>query len=173
MRSVVLASLLAVACVSPGTAPAASPAPTRWRVVSVHDGDTVMCIDDDKAQHKVRLFGIDAPEIGQAFGTKSRDKLAALAKGRTVEVEVQGEDRYGRTLARLEADGEDVNREMVKAGLAWHYARYSDDATLAAAQRDARAAKRGLWADKKPVPPWEWRATERDRKADKAAPAGR
>jgi len=164
MRLAVLMSMLTFAGGLPGTARAASPAPTRWRVVSVHDGDTVMCIDDDKAQHKVRLFGIDAPEIGQAFGTKSRDKLAEIVKGRTVEVEAHGEDRYGRTLARLEAAGKDVNREMVKAGLAWHYARYSDDSTLASAQRDARSAKRGLWADKKPVPPWEWRATERDRK---------
>ena len=55
-------------------------------------------------------------------------------------------------------------------GLAWHYVRYSKDARLAAAERDARAARRGLWADKAPVPPWEWRATERGRKA---VPAGR
>ena len=164
MRRALICALLVHACVSARGARAATPAPTHWRVVSVHDGDTVLCIDDDKSQHKVRLFGIDAPEIGQAFGTKSRDKLAEIVKGRTVEVEAHGEDRYGRTLARLEAAGKDVNREMVKAGLAWHYARYSDDSTLAAAQRDARSAKRGLWADKKPVPPWEWRATERDRK---------
>jgi endonuclease YncB( thermonuclease family) len=61
---------------------------------------------------------------------------------------------------------------MVADGMAWHYARYSKDAGLAAAQRDAQAAKRGLWADKAPVPPWEWRATEKDRKGQ-PAPAGR
>jgi micrococcal nuclease len=157
----------------PTTADApAAPQPTtaaqaaiRWRVVTVHDGDTVWCLDDDKVRHKVRLFGIDAPEIGQPFGTKSRDRLAELIKGREVEVEGHGHDRYGRPLARLEIDGQDVDRQMVLDGMAWHFKRYSNDATLAAAEVEARAARRGLWADRQPMPPWEWRASEKDRKA--------
>lgn len=141
-----------------------------WRVVGIHDGDTLSAIDERKVQHKIRLQGIDAPELGQAFGTKSRDRLAALTKGKSVEVESHGEDRFGRTLARVTVGGRDVNREMVAAGMAWHYTRYSDDKALAAAQRKAKASQRGLWADAHPVPPWEWRATERDRKPQ---PAGR
>ena len=103
-----------------------------WRVVSVHDGDTVLCLDQDNAKHKVRLQGIDAPEIGQAFGTVSRDGLRALVLRKSVTVHTDGQDRYGRTLGTLEIDSEDVNRQMVADGLAWHYKRYSRDATMAA-----------------------------------------
>jgi len=150
--------------------PAAEPKGDLWRVVSVHDGDTVLCLDGDNRQHKVRLVGIDAPEIGQAFGTMSRDGLRALVLRKTVRVRDQGEDRYGRTLGLLEIDGADVAVRMVIDGLAWHFTRYSDDKTLAAAEREARQAGRGLWADPDPMPPWEWRETERDRKAAERKP---
>jgi endonuclease YncB( thermonuclease family) len=147
-------------------------APVEWKVVSVHDGDTLTAVDAANVQHKVRLQGIDAPEIGQPFGTKARDGLARLTLRKVVRVNVHDHDRYGRVLADIEADGQGVNRTMVADGMAWHYARYSKDAGLAAAERDARAARRGLWADKAPVAPWEWRATEKDRKRQ-PAPAGR
>ena len=138
------------------------PSATVWRVVSVHDGDTLRAIDEAKVEHKIRLHGIDAPEIGQAFGSVSRDRLTALIKGKAVEVHVEDRDRYGRTVARLEIDGRDINRQMVADGLAWHYTRYSDDARL--------AARRGLWRDAESVAPWEWRASEAERKRQ---PAGR
>ena len=98
------------------------------------------------------------------FGTVSRDRLTSLTKGKSAEVFVDDRDRYGRTVARLEIDGRDINRQMVADGLAWHYTRYSDDARLAAAEREARAARRGLWRDAAPVAPWEWRASEAERK---------
>ena len=137
------------------------PAAPVWRVVSVHDGDTLRAIDEAKVEHKIRLHGIDAPEIGQPFGNVSREGLTALAKGKAVAVHVEDRDRYGRTVARLEIDGRDINRQMVADGLAWHYTRYSDDARLAAAEREARAARRGLWRDAAPVAPWDWRASEK------------
>ena len=62
-------------------------------------------------------------------------------------------------------------RELIAAGMAWHYTRYSKAADLTAAERAARAAGRGLWADRERVPPWEWRASERERKAAKREPA--
>lgn len=138
------------------------------KVVNVHDGDTVRVLDAANVQHKVRLQGIDAPERGQPFGTVSRDRLAALVMGKAVTVHDDGRDKYGRTLGRIEIEGQDVNRTLVAEGLAWHYVKFSKDAGLAAAEREARAAKRGLWGDAKPVPPWEWRATAKDRKAVKA-----
>jgi micrococcal nuclease len=156
--------------------PASLPMPAKpepsapvWRVVSVRDGDTLRAIDQGKTERKVRLVGIDAPEIGQAFGTKARDGLTAIVKGKSVEVHADSEDRYGRTLARLVVGGQDVNLAMVAEGLAWHFTRYSDDAVLAAAEREARAARRGLWADPEPVAPWDWRATEKDQKPAPAA----
>ena len=134
------------------------------KVVSVHDGDTLRVLDAAGTQHKVRLQGIDAPETKQAFGTKARNRLADLTLGKAVTVRVHGRDRYGRTLGTVEAAGQDVNRQMVADGFAWHYVEYSKDAGLARAESDARAAGRGLWADCEPMPPWEWRATEKDRK---------
>jgi micrococcal nuclease len=150
--------------------PAAVPTTAVWRVVAVADGDTVTAIDQTKMQHRIRLAGIDAPETAQPFGTVARRRLSELVKGKSVAVLVEGTDLYGRTVARLEVDGMDVCREMVAAGLAWHYRRYSDDKQLAAAEAEARKAKRGLWRDAAPVAPWEWRSTERERKAQ---PAGR
>jgi endonuclease YncB( thermonuclease family) len=146
--------------------------PVEWKVVSVHDGDTLTAVDASNVQHKVRLHGIDAPEVKQAFGTKARDRLAELTLRKVVRVNVHEHDRYGRLLADIEAAGQSVNRRMVADGMAWHYARYSKDAGLAAAEREARAARRGLWADKAPVAPWEWRASEKGRKGEAAA-AGR
>ena len=120
--------------------------PVEWKVVSVHDGDTFTAVDAANVQHKVRLQGIDAPEVKQAFGTKSRDRLAALTLRKVVRVNVHDHDRYGRVLADIDADGRGVNKQMLADGMAWHYTRYSKDAGLAAAERDARAARRGLWA---------------------------
>jgi endonuclease YncB( thermonuclease family) len=139
------------------------------KVISVYDGDTLKVVQNGQ-QTTVRLQGIDAPEIGQPFGTKSRDHLAALAKGKMVTVHEHGHDKYGRTLGRIEIEGEDVNQTMVADGMAWHFRRFDKSAELAAAEEKARDAKRGLWADKASVPPWEWRAGEHDRKA---VPAGR
>jgi len=154
--------------------PASMPVPERagppvpvWRVVSVADGDTLRAIDDSKAEHRIRLAGIDAPERGQPFGNVARERLAELTMGKAVAVDVEDRDRYGRTVARLEADGLDVCRQLVADGLAWHYTRYSKDAGLAAAQREARAERRGLWRDAAPVAPWDWRASEAERKKAK------
>jgi len=149
---------------------AAPPSTLTGKVVGVHDGDTLTVLDAASVQHKVRLQGIDAPERGQPFGTVARERLAALTMGQTVTVETLGQDRYGRTLGRIVIEGQDVNRQMVLDGLAWHYVRYSKAEALTAAEREARAAGRGLWADREPVPPWEWRATAKDRKRQ---PAGR
>ena len=83
--------------------------------------------------------------------------------GQAVEVHVEDRDRYGRTVARLEVIAFDVCLQMVADG-AWHYIRYSDDADLAAAEREARAARRGLWRDPASVAPRDWRASEAERK---------
>ena len=146
--------------------PASAAEPVRWRVVNVHDGDTLTALDAGNVQHKVRLEGIDAPELGQPFGRVARDRLAVLAKGKEATIHEHGKDRYGRVLASVDIEGDDLGHRLVAEGLAWHYTRYSKDAGLAAAERDARSAKSGLWADGEPVPPWAWRAGEKDRKRE-------
>jgi endonuclease YncB( thermonuclease family) len=128
----------------------------RGRVVVVADGDTVTVLVD-RTQVRVRLEGIDAPERGQPFGEASRRSLASLVAARTVEVREHGRDGYGRVLGVVRADGIDANAEQVRRGYAWVFRRYSHDAHLLALEDEARVARRGLWRDPEPVPPWVWR----------------
>ena len=139
--------------------------PVEWRGVNVADGDTLTALDDGNTQHRIRIDGIDAPERGQPFGTVARDRMTALAKGKTATIHGHGNDRYGRLLATVEIDGDDLGHRLVTEGLAWHYVQFNNDPQLAAAEQQARAARRGLWADAKPEPPWEWRKGEKARRA--------
>jgi micrococcal nuclease len=139
------------------------------KVVGVYDGDCITLLADDRPV-KVRLAGIDAPELGQAFGQAAKQRLSELAFGRAIEITISGTDRYGRTIGDFEIGGRSAAEQMVADGLAWHYKRYSDADELAAAESAARDARRGLWADPKPVPPWEWRRHEKAGKAAAGAP---
>jgi endonuclease YncB( thermonuclease family) len=128
------------------------------RVVSISDGDTLTVLRDHR-QIRVRLHGIDAPETGQDFGSRAKQLASSLAFGKTVTVRVRDTDRYGRTVADvILPDGRSLNREMVREGMAWWYRRYApDDAELARLESEAKAAKRGLWGQPNPIPPWSWR----------------
>ena len=123
------------------------------KVVSVHDGDTITILTE-KEQIKIRLFGIDAPELKQAYGKKSKQFLSNLIAGQIVEVEKNGNDRYGRTIGTVSLNGEDINAQMVENGYAWAYRRFSKK--YAPQESEAKFEKRGLWRDN-PTPPWEWR----------------
>ena len=137
--------------------PSSVAAPHLWRVVGVHDGDTVTCLDESNQQQKVRLAEIDAPEIGQDYGKVSREVLAEMVFGKTVEVTEDGKDRYGRWIGHLSSNGVDVNRQMIATGNAWHYVDYSRDTSLAALQSQAQSQRLGLWAQPSPVAPWDFR----------------
>lgn len=126
------------------------------RVVKVTDGDTIT-IFADRAQHKVRLGEIDAPERGQPFGNKARQALAGLVANQIVDVEVTDTDRYGRLIGQISVDGTDVNRKMVANGFAWVYRQYLTDQSLLEDEARAREARVGLWTASHPIPPWEWR----------------
>ena len=141
------------------TAPIAIAADLAGRVVSVHDGDTLTLLVE-RRQVKVRLTEIDAPELRQPFGTRSRQALAEVCAGKAAQVDDRGKDRYGRTLGRGSCAGVDANAEQVRRGMAWVYDRYVTDRGLYTLQNDARAARRGLWADPRAMPPWEWRRTK-------------
>jgi micrococcal nuclease len=131
------------------------------KVIGIADGDTIEVLRD-RQPVKVRLNGIDAPEKDQAFGTKARQFVSSLAFSQVVTVVELGKVRYDRTIADVVlADGRVLNREVVRAGFAWWFRRYSTDASLGELEAEARAAKRGLWADPHPVPPWEWRQAQR------------
>ena len=132
------------------------------RVVGVHDCDTLTALTDDKRQLKVRLHGIDAPELGQPFGQASKRALSDLVFGKQATLHTTGTDRYRRTLAHVTVGDIEVDAQMIATGHAWHYSRYDHTAAMEAAERNARAARHGLWADGDPVPPWEWRKGERE-----------
>jgi len=133
------------------------------RIVKVVDGDTVHVLDSSRHVHKIRLAGIDAPEIKQAFGRVSRDHLAKLVAGKVVSVDWHKRDRYRRIVGKLLLDGRDMNFGQVTAGLAWHYKKYSseqapeDRVRYADAEVMARNGRLGLWRDPNPIPPWEYR----------------
>jgi endonuclease YncB( thermonuclease family) len=133
------------------------------KVINVHDGDTVTVLDQNNRKFHIRLQGIDAPELKQAFGSVSQQNLSRMVLGKQVSIFWTKVDKYRRTVGTIKLDGRDVNIEQVKAGLAWHFKKYEDEQepedrrTYAAAEQQARAAKLGLWQDANPTVPGEWR----------------
>lgn len=126
-------------------------------VVSITDGDTLV-IHDGTKQTKVRVAAIDAPEKKQARGMESRQKLASLCFGKSVTITGGVKDRYGRTVADVKCNGVDVSTEMVRSGMAWVYEKYvTNHRFLFKHQTEARNAKRGIWSDSQPIPPWIFR----------------
>ena len=129
----------------------------RGRVIAIADGDSLELRTADRRRVGVRLFGIDAPEGSQACGHESRDALKREIRGRPLELRVVETDQYGRLVGDLYRDGTWINEALVSQGWAWHFTRYSDHPALTRAEREARAARRGLWRDPHPTPPWIWR----------------
>lgn len=127
------------------------------KVVGVIDGDSIRVMHEGQPE-QIRLLGIDCPEKRQPFGTRAKEYTSELAFGLDVTVYGNQRDRYGRRLAEvLLPDGRSLNQELIKAGLAWWFRKYSKDARLEELERQARTAQRGLWVDEYPVPPWQWR----------------
>ncbi len=136
------------------------------RVVAIVDGDTLTVLDGSNTQYKIRLAGIDAPEKHQPFGSKSQSHLAALAFGQNVTANCGKTDRYRRQVCKILVNGQDINLEQVKAGMAWWYHAYAKEQTAVdrglyeQAQFFAQARRLGLWSDTNPVPPWDWRRSK-------------
>lgn len=128
------------------------------QVVRVSDGDTVTLSSPTRGQWRIRIAGIDAPELSQAYGRDARRALLALCQGRTARAEVHTFDRYGRAVSRLFCSGIDAAALQVGNGYAWVYQRYTSHHRLLALQAEARTARRGLWAAPRPLPPWRYRA---------------
>jgi endonuclease YncB( thermonuclease family) len=129
-------------------------------VVGVTDGDslTARCdAPDGQVTIQVRLAEIDAPEKRQAFGTRSKEHLAALCFGKSAVVHPKTRDRYGRTVARVACEGVDASTEQVRAGMAWAFTKYFTDPKIERDEADARSRAVGLWIDAEPVEPWKWR----------------
>jgi endonuclease YncB( thermonuclease family) len=127
------------------------------KVVGISDGDTIVLIE--QTPMKIRLSGIDCPEMGQDFGSRAKAATSEVVFGEVVTIRQHGHDRYGRIVADgILPDGRNLNHGLLRRGLAWWYRKYAPhDPILPKLEAEARAAKVGLWSQPNPVPPWEWR----------------
>ena len=163
-RSILAAALVLVALTAH--------ADLTGKVVAVADGDTITILDAGHKQHRIRINGIDAPEKAQPFGDRSRQNMASMVAGKEVVADCHKTDRYGRQICKVwvrPADCPtcgltlDVGYAQIAVGFAWWYREYAREQTAEdrgryeSEENEARLRKRGLWADKEPVPPWEWR----------------
>ena len=138
----------------------------KGKVVAVTDGDTITVSDEmDKGNFKIRLDKIDAPEKNQAFGNKAKQFLSSLIFGKQVSIRYKAVDRYGRILGVIYCDGAEINLVMVQNGYAWHYSYYDKTPAYIQAEKQARADKKGLWADSAPENPRQFRQIKNSRKS--------
>ena len=127
---------------------------TASHVTQVKDGDSIVV----QYGEEVRLMHIDAPEWNQPWGDRATEFVKERCLGKQVKLRRHGKDKYGRTLAEvILPGGVNLNHELVKEGLAWHYRRYSHDRFYQLLEQEARSKKKGLWSDPDPTAPWDWR----------------
>ena len=145
--------VIAIAAISyflhePKAPPSAIPkgAELTCAVKSVYDGDTLTA-SCPEGEVKVRMFGIDTPEMGQEpWGARSRDVLRGLLPRRDkITLRVRDQDRYGRTVAQVFVGQNDIGLEMVRQGRAAVYEQYNDSAAYRQAQTEAKRDRRGIW----------------------------
>jgi endonuclease YncB( thermonuclease family) len=128
------------------------------RVARVTDGDTFRLDSPGVEQQIIRLYGVDAPERDQPYGSEASRALASRIDGRQVTVTVEDVDQYGRLVGTVYVDGANVNLALIEEGAAWWYEYYAEDErALELAEQAAREQRRGLWAARDPVAPWDWR----------------
>jgi micrococcal nuclease len=127
------------------------------KVVGIKDGDTFVVLINDE-EKTIRLAHIDCPEKKQPFGKNAKKFASDLCFGKMITVVSDGKmDRYKRLIAEIYIDEICVNKELVKNGLAWHFKKYSKDSSYAELENKAKELRIGLWAEKDPIPPWNWR----------------
>ncbi|WP_175623372.1 thermonuclease family protein [Chryseobacterium schmidteae] len=133
-----------------------------YKVIGIKDGDTVEILMDGKPQ-TVRLSNIDCPEKKQPFGNNAKQFASDLCFGKKVKLSTGWKkDRNKRLLAEIIlSNGKNLNKELVKNGFAWHYKKYSKDNSYDDLEKYARKLKLGLWTDKSPTAPWEWRKSRK------------
>jgi micrococcal nuclease len=144
-----------------------------YKVTRVYDGDTVLCVQDG-VQIKVRLVGIDAPEIshnkreaGQPYSQQSMKYLAGLVLNKTVEIKGYGNDQYNRVLGELFIDNKNINLEMIKTGLAEAYkgkaAKGFNTDSYIVSEAAAKKSSKGMWTlGNKYISPSDWRKMQKE-----------
>ena len=129
------------------------------KVVAIKDGDTVVVLDSLNNQTTLRLAEVDCPEKNQPFGTKAKQFTSDQIYYKTIKYVVTDTDRYGRSIAMIyyDTDNKYLSAEIIKAGMGWHYKKYSTSKELATFQENAKQNKIGLWIDNDPIEPSEFR----------------
>ena len=149
------------------TPASAAPPPAieiQGKIERVVDGDTVVFLSATGQRIRLRLAGIDAPEMAMPYGCLAKNMLIQLVGAGDVTVHAKKLDRFGRTVAKVIAKDGDVNLALINQGLAWHYKRYAHEQTssdadaYAQTENEAKAREAGLWKESRPVPPWAYRA---------------
>lgn len=131
------------------------------KVTAIKDGDTFKVFADGK-ETTIRLAHIDCPEKRQPFSNNAKQLASDLCFGKTVKVVSDGTtDRYKRLIAEIYVGKQCVNQQLVQEGMAWHYKKYSKSILYANLEVLARKDKVGLWADKEPIAPWDYRKSKR------------
>jgi endonuclease YncB( thermonuclease family) len=126
------------------------------RVVKIIDGDTYDLLLDDNTIIRIRMGGIDAPEKSMPFGKRAKQYLGELCEGQTITVDTTQRETFRRftSFSYLE-DGRELGQEMLKAGLAWHFKKFSSDPELVDLENSAKRNKVGLWVEQPYIlPPW-------------------
>ncbi len=133
-------------------------AQTSGKVTKVADGDTFTLIDSYGKISKIRLYGIDSPELNQPFGKDAKRFTTGLILNQTVFIEKISKDRNGRIVAKVYySNRQSLNEELLRKGIAWHFTKYDKSKSYATLEKQARLAKLGLWGFANPIAPWDWR----------------
>lgn len=134
----------------------------RGKVVKITDGDTFTLLVNGNEQVRVRIDGIDAPERGQAYGNRAKEYLSNMIWGESITIQKTKTDRYGRSICKVSTQTiKDVGLEMIKAGYAWQYRDYNNDKSYTAAENQARENMKGLWQNKNPIRPQDFRKNKK------------
>ncbi|MFC6102172.1 thermonuclease family protein [Olivibacter domesticus] len=130
----------------------------KGKVVRIADGDTITLLDENKKQVKIRLYGIDCPEKRQDFGSVAKQFTASKCFNKFIKAEIKYTDRYGRKVGSvILPNGKSLNKELLKAGLAWHYVKFDTSAEFSMIEKKARLKRKGLWSMENPIAPWVFR----------------
>lgn len=158
---VIMALLFLSACSQPKINVGKKGSKYSVKVVGIVDGDTfdgIFELNGKTLQKRYRLACIDTPEKGQPFFKNAKQKLSDLIFGQYVTVKVEQKDRYKREVVWVINEKEqDVQAEMLKSGMAWHFKRYNQDSYYSNLEEVAHQNHLGLWQDENPVAPWLWR----------------
>ncbi len=147
------------------------------KVTWVSDGDTFTCSFASKQKTTIRLYRVDAPEIGQNYGRVAQKKLSELIRAKSVAIQTHGQDKYGRILGtiyypvcpankRCPFPSDNINQKMLELGMVWYdnFDKKNPNATYQQSEQKARQDKQGLWQQPHPIPPWKWRQYQAKKK---------